>query len=97
MTAVGGTRYAHVSLAEVPLGAAIRRPHVWIVDDSPLEAELVRRSLASICTVDVFTDAAAMLEHASSAGPPDALIIDWEMPGISGIEVCQFLRTRPAT
>src|ERR1700733_5392929 len=73
------------------------RPHVWIVDDSPLEAELVRRSLAPVCAVELFTDAAAMLEHASRATAPDAIILDWEMPGISGIEVCQFLRTQTAT
>ena len=73
------------------------RPYVWIVDDSPLEAELVRRSLVPVCAVELFTDAAAMLEHASRATPPDAIILDWEMPGISGIEVCQFLRTQPAT
>jgi signal transduction histidine kinase len=73
------------------------RPYVWIVDDSPLEAELVRRSLGPVCKVEVFTDAAAMLEHASRSTPPDAVILDWEMPGISGIEVCQFLRTQPAT
>jgi signal transduction histidine kinase len=73
------------------------RPHVWIVDDSPLEAELVRRSLLPVCAVELFTDAAAMLEHASRAAAPDAIILDWEMPGISGIEVCQFLRTQPAT
>ena len=73
------------------------RPYVWIVDDSPLEAELVRRSLAPVCAVEVFTDAAAMLEHASRSKPPDAIILDWEMPGISGIEVCQFLRTQPPT
>jgi signal transduction histidine kinase len=74
-----------------------RRPNVWIVDDSPLEAELVRRSLAPLCAVEIFTDAAAMLEHGSRSKPPDAIILDWEMPGISGIEVCQFLRTQPAT
>ncbi|HEY5146306.1 MAG TPA: response regulator, partial [Polyangiaceae bacterium] len=78
------------------------RPHsgphrVWIVDDSPLEAELVRRSLLPVCEAELFTDAAAMLEHASRAVPPDAIILDWEMPGISGIEVCQFLRTQPTT
>jgi signal transduction histidine kinase len=73
------------------------RPHVWIVDDSPLEAELVRRSLAPVCSVELFTDAAAMLEHTSRAIAPDAIILDWEMPGISGIEVCHFLRTQPAT
>jgi signal transduction histidine kinase len=72
-------------------------PRVWIVDDSPLEAELIRRSILPAFGAELFTDAAAMLEHASRAVPPDAIILDWEMPGISGIEVCQFLRTQPST
>jgi sigma-B regulation protein RsbU (phosphoserine phosphatase) len=76
---------------------AVRPPLVWIVDDSPLEAELVRRSLLPVFIAEIFTDAAAMLEHASRATTPDAIILDWEMPGISGIEVCHFLRTQPAT
>jgi signal transduction histidine kinase/DNA-binding NarL/FixJ family response regulator len=75
----------------------VRPAKVWIVDDSPLEAELVRRSLLPVCEAELFTDAAAMLEHASRAQAPDAIILDWEMPGISGIEVCQFLRTQAAT
>ena len=72
-------------------------PRVWIVDDSPLEAELVRRTLAPVYQVEVFTDGAAVIEEFASATPPDAVILDWQMPGISGLEVCRFLRSRAAT
>jgi len=72
-------------------------PRVWIVDDSPLEAELVRRTLAPLYQVEVFTDGAAVIEEFASANPPDAVILDWQMPGISGLEVCRFLRSRTAT
>jgi signal transduction histidine kinase len=72
-------------------------PRVWIVDDSPLEAELVRRTLAPIYQVEVFTDGAAVIEEFASGPPPDAVILDWQMPGISGLEVCHFLRSRAAT
>jgi signal transduction histidine kinase len=72
-------------------------PCVWIVDDSPLEAELVRRTLAPIYQVEVFTDGAAVIEEFASVAPPDAVILDWQMPGISGLEVCRFLRSRAAT
>jgi signal transduction histidine kinase len=73
------------------------RPCVWIVDDSPLEAELVRRTLAPIYQVEVFTDGAAVIEEFASVAAPDAVILDWQMPGISGLEVCRFLRSRAAT
>ncbi len=72
-------------------------PAVWIVDDSPLEAELVRRSLATVCRVEVFTDGASVIEQFANGTAPDVVILDWQMPGISGLEICRFLRSRPTT
>ena len=72
-------------------------PTVWIVDDSPLEAELVRRALAPVYRVEMFTDGASVIEQFASQQPPDAVVLDWRMPGISGIDVCHFLRGRPQT
>jgi two-component system phosphate regulon sensor histidine kinase PhoR len=65
---------------------------VWVVDDSPLDAERTRRALTSTYQVEVFSDGSAALEHLGGHPPPDVLVLDWIMPGISGIEVCQFLR-----
>jgi DNA-binding response OmpR family regulator len=72
-------------------------PTVWIVDDSPLEAELVKRALVPVYRVEVFTDGASVIEQFASQPPPDAVVLDWRMPGISGIDVCHFLRGRPQT
>jgi two-component system phosphate regulon sensor histidine kinase PhoR len=71
-------------------------PVVWIVDDSPLDAERARRVLQGQHVVQVFNDGSSMLEHLSSHGPPDVLVLDWVMPGVSGIEVCRFLRAGTA-
>ncbi len=68
------------------------RSTVWVVDDSPLDAERVRRALESDHDVEVFTDGSAVLERLASEPGPDVLVLDWIMPGISGIEVCRFLR-----
>jgi len=38
-----------------------------------------------------------MLEKLAANPPPDVLVLDWVMPGLTGIEVCQFLRSRPET
>ncbi|HEY2512859.1 MAG TPA: response regulator [Polyangiaceae bacterium] len=73
------------------------RARVWIVDDSPLELEIARRALDPIHVVEAFVDGPAVLEHLSSHPPPDTLVLDWQMPGITGIEVCQFLRANEAT
>ncbi len=66
---------------------------VWVVDDSPLDAERARRVLADRYQVQVFADGSAMLEHLTAHAPPTLLILDWVMPGVSGIEVCRFLRS----
>ncbi len=69
------------------------RPRVWVVDDSPLDAERARRVLEVPYQVQVFGDGSAMLEQLSSQPLPDVLVLDWVMPGVSGIEVCRFLRS----
>src|SRR4029078_227827 len=51
-----------------------------------------RRVLAHAYDVEVFGDGSAMLEHLSGHTGPDVLVLDWVMPGVSGIEVCRFLR-----
>jgi signal transduction histidine kinase len=73
------------------------RPLVWVVDDSPLDAERARQVLHGPYQVEVFPDGSEMLEHLASHRPPDVLVLDWVMPGVSGIEVCRFLRADHAT
>jgi PAS domain S-box-containing protein len=67
-------------------------PVVWIVDDSPLDAERARIVLEGSYTVEVFSDGSTTLEQLASGRTPDVLVLDWVMPGVSGIEVCRFLR-----
>ncbi|HEY1697165.1 MAG TPA: response regulator [Polyangiaceae bacterium] len=74
-----------------------RRPTIWVVDDSPLEAEYVRRSLASAYDVEVFADGAFFIEQLTEKAPPDAVVLDWEMPGVGGLEICQLVRSNEAT
>jgi two-component system phosphate regulon sensor histidine kinase PhoR len=68
---------------------------VWIVDDSPLDAQRARNALANIYDTELFQDGASVLECLSSMPSPDVLVLDWVMPGISGLEVCRFLRSQP--
>jgi DNA-binding response OmpR family regulator len=81
-------------LSQFGANAAPRRPLVWIVDDSPLEAEAARRALSPECETEIFTDGSAVLERGAHAPLPDVLVLDWVMPGISGVEVCRFLRAK---
>jgi signal transduction histidine kinase len=65
---------------------------VWIVEDSPLEAEVARRALAPAFDVEVFVDGTSMLERLASGAPPHVLMLDWRLPNLSGIEACRFVR-----
>jgi two-component system phosphate regulon sensor histidine kinase PhoR len=70
------------------------QPTVWIVDDAPFEADVIRRALEPANVVRTFHDGAAALEQLSSEPLPDVLVLDWRMPNLSGIEICRFLRAR---
>jgi signal transduction histidine kinase len=75
----------------------LARPHVggglvWVLEDSPLEAEMVRRALAVHHTVEIFGDSPAMLERIANGSRPDMLVLDCQLPTMTGLEVCRFLR-----
>ncbi|GAC1355340.1 MAG: response regulator [Polyangiales bacterium] len=79
--------------------APLPRPKslVWVVDDSPLEAELARRALAEAFEVEVVNDGSVALEQLAAGRKPELLVLDWHMPGVSGLDVCRFLRSNPVT
>lgn len=68
----------------------------WIVDDSALEASFAARALVG-WQCEVFAEGSAMLERLAAGGAPEVLIVDWQMPGLSGVEICEYLRSNPAT
>lgn len=70
-----------------------RRRTIWVVDDSATDAERVRRLLINHYDVEVIHDGAVVLERLASGALPDLLLLDWVMPEISGIEVCQYVRS----
>ncbi len=72
-------------------------PLVLIVEDEPPLAELVRYNLEkedfrTLCVGDG-EEAMLLVEEEE----PDLLILDWMLPGLSGIEVCRRLRERKST
>jgi signal transduction histidine kinase len=69
------------------------RSSVWLVEDSALEAEVARRALSPTYDVSLFAEGAAMIERLAVASPPSAIILDWRLPGLSGIEICKFVRS----
>ncbi|RKI63384.1 response regulator [Corallococcus sp. AB049A] len=74
-----------------------RAPRVWLLEDSPTEALAARSALAPMCDVTVFSDGAVLVEALSIQTPPDVFILDRETPGLTGLEVCAFVRGNAAT
>ncbi len=70
---------------------------MWFVDDAPLERSNARRILEGTYDVELFADGAPVLERLGAGGSPDVVVLDWMMPGVTGIEVCKFLRSSPAS
>lgn len=68
------------------------RGRVWIVDDSKLEIERASRLLGGAHEIEGFLEGAVMLERLAAETPPDVVLLDWQMPGLSGLELCRFLR-----
>ena len=73
-------------------GDQARSATVWLVEDNPLDTEVARRALSAEHHVDAFPDGSSMLERLSETAPPDAILLDWMLPDVSGIEVLRFLR-----
>jgi signal transduction histidine kinase/FixJ family two-component response regulator len=74
--------------------SAPSKPRVWLVEDSPLEADTAMRALQAEFDVTLFADGPSMLERLTQAAPPDVVLLDWHLPALTGIEICQFLRNR---
>ncbi|HET6583215.1 MAG TPA: response regulator, partial [Nannocystaceae bacterium] len=80
---------AQHSMITRPLGDA--DGVVWLLEDSLVEAEMAREGLPTQ-QVRIFIDGTELLEALAREPAPDVLVLDWELPTLSGIEVCRFVR-----
>ncbi|MEJ0068005.1 MAG: response regulator [Pseudomonadota bacterium] len=75
------------------LGADRRR--VVVVDDDPLFLSTLTLNLEDAgFDVTAFTASTAALDHLSAGAQPDAVILDWHMPEMDGLELLQRLRAQ---
>jgi CheY-like chemotaxis protein len=69
-----------------------RRPRVLLGEDHPELAKAVGRVLAFECdVVEVIRDGSAVLEAAQRL-VPDVIVLDLNLPNITGLELCRQLR-----
>jgi len=70
---------------------------ILVVEDEEALAELLKYNLARAgYSVRVCTDGDEAL-LALREETPDLAILDWSLPGVSGLEICRRLRARPET
>ncbi|CAM3594120.1 diguanylate cyclase [Paracidovorax anthurii] len=69
---------------------------ILLVDDDLGAIKLMRYMLAGLGDVQFATNGADALRLVSEA-PPSVIVLDAEMPGMSGFEVCRAVKADPAT
>ena len=75
---------------------SIRKPVILAVDDTPENLDVVRGILGSHYTVKVAINGPMALKVVEKQ-PPDLILLDIMMPGMSGYEVCEQLKSNPET
>ena len=68
---------------------------VLVVDDSPENIDLLSEILRDDYRVRVATSGEKALKIVYSDEPPDLILLDIMMPGISGLEICRRLKANP--
>lgn len=71
-----------------------RAPRILIVDDDPMTIRLLARMLAGCGDLSFATHGVDALKRIAQS-PPDLILCDGEMPGMSGGALCQRLQADP--
>jgi putative two-component system response regulator len=73
------------------------RARILVVDDAADLLALIATALGVDYDVDTCADPAGAIEKAFAAPQPDLILLDVEMPEVSGFEVCRALKNEAAT
>jgi putative two-component system response regulator len=74
-----------------------RKPVILVVDDTPDNLMLMSQLLKDLYTVKAANNGEKALKIVQGEHPPDLILLDIMMPGMSGHEVAQRLKADPAT
>jgi diguanylate cyclase (GGDEF)-like protein len=72
-----------------------KKNDILLVDDDPGSIQLMGRILADVGDLRFATNGADAIRLARESAP-DLLLLDSEMPGMSGFDICQTLKSDPA-
>ena len=74
-----------------------RKPVILVVDDTPDNLSLMAGLLKDLYKVKVANHGEKALSIVRGDSPPDLILLDIMMPGLSGYEVCKILKDDAAT
>ncbi len=96
--AAGGVQIAVASSprpAVQVMEGKVRALNVWVVDDEPMNRQVLEELLhLSGHHTTLFGNGSDLLERMAEENPPDLILLDVMLPGISGFEVLSKLRQR---
>ena len=72
-------------------------PSVLVVEDESAIAELIIVNMKHNGFRAIWAMDSQGAQREIDAAVPDLILLDWMLPGISGIEVCRLLRAKPET
>ncbi|QPN67745.1 two-component system response regulator [Synechococcus sp. CBW1006] len=75
----------------------LKKPTILVVDDSVSSLDQISAVLQVFYQVKVATGGAKALEIAGANTPPDLILLDVMMPGLSGYQVCKKLKDEAFT
>ena len=70
---------------------------VLIVDDTPDNVWFLAESLTEIAVIQVARDGPSALKIVAKSPQPEIILLDVQMPGMDGYEVCRELKQTPQT
>jgi putative two-component system response regulator len=74
-----------------------KRARILAVDDDSDLLALMAKALGADYDADTASDAGTAIEKSFGSPQPDLILLDVEMPDVSGFEVCRALKGEPAT
>jgi len=85
------------AIATLPRVGASTAPRILVVEDEPDLALMLAYNLEAEGYVAECVERGDEAELRLAENPPDLVVLDWMLPGVSGLEICRRLRAREAT
>jgi DNA-binding response OmpR family regulator len=79
------------------VGAEIMADKILVVDDESTTRELLHAFLTSQGYEVILAPSGVEAFELAKSESPNAILLDWKMPGINGLEVCRRLRAEEKT